>query len=231
MAQAPVITIDGPSGSGKGTIAQLLAKALRWHYLDSGALYRAIAWVAMQSPISLEDEDTIKAIIKNTSIEMSLEDDGKSSRVYVNKQEVTREIRVVECAQMASKLSALPFVREALLDAQKKMRQQPGLVTDGRDMGTVIFPDAIIKFYLEASLEERAKRRFLQLKAQGKDVSLPDVEREMRVRDERDIGRAIAPLKPAPDAIKIDTSDLDAQAVFQLVLEYVNSFNLGHHTS
>ncbi len=217
----PVITIDGPSGSGKGTIAQLLAKELGWHFLDSGALYRAIAWGVMDAGIDLSDHYAIAALIDESVVEMPVSTRGDSAKILFNKQDITEEIRSEACSKMASKTSAIPQVRAALLDRQRAMRQPPGLVTDGRDMGTVVFPDASVKFFFLASVEERAKRRYNQLKEKGKRVSLPDIEQELRARDERDASRPISPTKPARDAIMIDTTVSGIEGVLAEVLTHV----------
>ena len=164
MSTIPVITIDGPSGSGKGTIAQRLAKALQWHFLDSGALYRAIGWAILNKKIDVNDHVALEKLIKNTHIKMQHADISDEHIVYINNQDVTDEIRSEACSKMASVTSAIPLVRAALLDRQHEFRQKPGLVTDGRDMGTVVFPDAIVKFYLTASAEERTKHRSNHIK-------------------------------------------------------------------
>lgn len=220
-ALPPVITIDGPSGSGKGTIAQLLAQTLGWHFLDSGALYRAVAWGVIQAEIDLSDHQRIQMLIHQACVEMPVSERGDSSRILFNNQDITDEIRSEACGQMASKTSAIPAVRAALLSRQRAMREPPGLVTDGRDMGTVVFPDAAIKFFFKASVEERAKRRYNQLKQKGKYVSLPDVEQELRARDERDMSRSISPLMPAPDAILIDTTAMSIEDVLKKVSTHV----------
>ena len=217
----PVITIDGPSGSGKGTIAQLLAKKLGWHFLDSGALYRVIALAVLKSKTDPADHGAIEALIFSSKIETIAAHVGEDSKIMLNNQDVTNEIRSEACSQMASIISAIPLVRSALLSRQRLMRQAPGLVTDGRDMGTVVFPDAQIKFYFLASAEERAKRRFNQLKKKGQHVNLPDILRELRARDERDTNRAISPAKPAEDVILIDTMQSDVDGIFQLVWQTV----------
>ncbi len=217
----PVITIDGPSGSGKGTIAQLLAKQLKWHFLDSGVLYRAIGWAVLHQKISTDDQAALKKLVDTIDIKMQIADIGDEAKIMVDQQDITDDIRSEACSQMASITSAIPFVRAALLERQRQFRQMPGLVTDGRDMGTVVFPDATIKFYLTASVEERANRRYSQLKQKGKHVSLPDILRELHARDERDANRAIAPAKPADDVILVDTTSLDVNGAFQTVLQHV----------
>ncbi len=221
MSTIPVITIDGPSGSGKGTIAQLLAKQLKWHFLDSGVLYRAIGWAVLHQKINTDDHDALKQLVNTIDIKMQIADIGDEAKIIVDQQDITDDIRSEACSQMASITSAIPFVRAALLERQRQFRQAPGLVTDGRDMGTVVFPDATIKFYLTASVEERANRRYAQLKQRGKHVSLPDILRELRARDERDANRAIAPAKPADDVILVDTTSLDVGGAFQTVLQHV----------
>lgn len=216
----PVITIDGPSGSGKGTIAQLLAKQLGWHFLDSGALYRAIGWAVLHEKINPTDHAALQKLISSFKIEMPVSDIGGDAKIICNSHDITDEIRTEECGQMASITSAIPLVRAALMDRQRAMRKTPGLVTDGRDMGTIIFPDASLKFYLTASIEERALRRFNQLKNKGEHVSLRDVQEELHVRDERDANRAIAPSKPADDVVLIDTTHLGIADVMQLVSQH-----------
>lgn len=222
MLAIPVITIDGPSSSGKGTVAQLLAKKLGWHFLDSGALYRAVGWVVLNEKIDPADHAALKNLINHINIKMQLSDHGENSRIFCNNHDVSDEIRSEECGQMASITSAIPFVRAALLDRQRAMRQLPGLVTDGRDMGTVVFPDATVKFYITASLDERANRRFNQLKQKGRNVNLRDIHRELFVRDERDANRAIAQTKPADDAIVIDTTFLGIDEVLQAMIDKVS---------
>ena len=223
MINVPVITIDGPSGSGKGTIAQLLAKSLSWHFLDSGALYRAVAWSVLDAKIDSNDHSALQEIISRINIDMEVSDISNDAKIYVNDHEVTEEIRSEACSQMASITSAIPFVRAALMDYQRAFRQLPGLVTDGRDMGTVVFPDAILKFYVTASLDERANRRYNQLKQKGNHVSLASIHRELFVRDERDTNRAIAPAKPADDVILIDTTQMSIDAVLQFALTHVRA--------
>jgi cytidylate kinase len=217
----PVVTIDGPSGVGKGTIAQLLAKKLHWHYLDSGILYRVFAWSALQENISVSAHDDLQTLFRSLKIELKKPNSTQSSGVICNGVDVTNLIRTEECSRLASQLSALPFVREMLLDRQKTMRQWPGLVTDGRDMGTVIFPDADVKFFFMANLDERAKRRYNQLKEKKIDASLRKIREEMVDRDSRDASREIAPAKPAEDAVLVDTSELTIDQVLEFVLKQV----------
>lgn len=221
---APVITIDGVSGSGKGTIAQLLAKKLGWHFLDSGALYRAFAWAVINSKIDPGDHDAVAALIPHIHIEMRISERGELAEIFYDNQDITKEIRSEACSQMASKCSAIPFVREALLNQQRSFRQLPGLVTDGRDMGTVVFPDAAVKFYFQASASVRALRRYNQLKQGDKHVNLRDIEMELRERDERDANRPISPLKPAENAIMINTEQASINEVLEKVLMHVRQF-------
>ena len=209
----PVITIDGPSGTGKGTICALLADNLGWHRLDSGALYRLLAQQVCETGIDLENDAALAQ--EALQLKISFEYDG---RIFLNAHDVSHVVRTDSCGQLASKLGAKPAVREALLQRQRDFRQFPGLVTDGRDMGTVVFPDAKLKFYLTASAEARATRRYSQLKTQGICVSLAQVVNELTARDERDSSRAASPLKPAEQAIVIDTTDMPVVEVFDRVV-------------
>lgn len=212
----PVITIDGPSGTGKGTICALLADNLGWHRLDSGAIYRLLALNVEQQQIDLEDE---AALVKQAlNLNISFEKDG---RTLLNNRDVHHAIRTESCGQLASKLGAIPALREALLKRQRDFLNPPGLVTDGRDMGTVVFPQAFLKFFLTASVEARSHRRYAQLKEQEICVSLAQVVSELIVRDERDSSRIVSPLTPAQDAIVIDTTALSVVEVFERVLHIV----------
>ena len=216
-AGVPVLTIDGPSGSGKGTISRRVARELGWHYLDSGALYRAVGLAAGWTDIDLSDAAALVRCTFDTQIGF-LEDGHDEPRVIVNGIDATDEIRTETAGAAASAIAAIPEVRTALRDRQRAFRQAPGLVADGRDMGTVIFPDASPKVFLTASADERAERRYKQLKDKGVSVTLAGLLREILARDARDANRAVAPLRPAPDAVCIDTTGLGIDAVVERVL-------------
>jgi cytidylate kinase len=214
----PVLTLDGPSGSGKGTVGQICAQKLGWHYLDSGAIYRALAYVVQQAGTDPADVETVVRHAENLEMEC-LPNPPEPAMIYVNGEQVDGRLRTEEAGRMASELAALPQVREALLQAQRRQRRAPGLVADGRDMGTVVFPDAAWKFFLTASAEERARRRYKQLKLKGFDVSLAPLFEAIQERDTRDARRAVSPLKPADDAIVLDTSSMSIDEVVSRVLE------------
>ncbi len=215
----PVITIDGPSGSGKGTVAALLAAKLGWNFLDSGALYRLLAFAARNHGVDLTNEEALKVLAAHLDVQFGAAKDGME--IVLEGEEVTTAIRNEQVGAGASQVAALPVVREALLQRQKAFREPPGLVADGRDMGTVVFPDAPLKIFLTASAEERARRRYLQLKGKGDDVNLASLLDEIRVRDERDTQREVAPLKPADDAIQLDSTDLSIEQVLERILSEV----------
>lgn len=216
-----VLTIDGPSGSGKGTISRRVADALGWHMLDSGALYRAVGFAAGMEGLDLSDAEAVTRCAQTTRIQFRDPRDGRDTRVVVNGLDATEEIRTETCGAAASAIAAIPGVRAALFEKQRAFRKAPGLVADGRDMGTVIFPDAQHKVFLTASAEERAKRRYKQLKEKGLGVTLAALLREIQARDVRDAGRAVAPLRPAADAVVIDSTGMPIDAVVAAVLELV----------
>jgi cytidylate kinase len=210
----PVITIDGPSGSGKGTVASQLAKELNWHFLDSGAIYRAFAFIACSTSTPLE-EDQLLPLVDQLVLNFSVRPADNKLRILWQERDITEAIRTEAVGRSASLLAVYPKIREALLGCQRAFRKAPGLVADGRDMGTVVFPDAVLKVFLSATPEERAKRRYLQLKARGKHVSLSSVHAELERRDDQDKQRIAAPLRAAKGAFFIDTTCLSVQDVLQ----------------
>ena len=217
----PVITIDGPSGSGKGTISRMLARELGFQFLDSGALYRLLAFAAQRRGIALDDESALAAL--SGELDIRFPADGEGDRVLLDGEDVGDAIRTEAAGGGASRVAALPAVREALLDRQRRFRLLPGLVADGRDMGTVVFPDAEAKIFLTASAEERARRRYKQLKEKGISVVFDDVLADIQVRDERDASRSVAPLRPAQDADLVDTSELDIPATIERLRDFLKN--------
>ncbi|OYX30106.1 MAG: cytidylate kinase [Hydrogenophilales bacterium 32-62-9] len=214
---APVITIDGPSASGKGTVAERVASLLGFHFLDSGALYRLTALSAMKNGVALDDEARVGELA------VALPATFRDGAVWLADENVSEAIRAETVGEGASKVAALPAVRAALLDRQRAYRQAPGLVADGRDMGTVIFPDAVAKVFLTASAEARAERRYKQLIGKGNSASLAALVADMQARDARDTARSVAPLKPAPDALFLDTTEMDVESAVRAVLDYYAS--------
>ncbi len=210
----PVITIDGPTASGKGTIASRVAEALGFYYLDSGALYRLSAYKALKNGVDLTDEPTLAHLAG------ALEPHFEGGRIQLDGEDVTDKIRAEEVGVAASKVAALPEVRQALLDVQKRARRLPGLVADGRDMGSVIFPDAPLKVFLTASAKARAQRRFNQLKEKGIVANIDTLTRDLEERDRRDMQRAVSPLAPAKDAKILDSSELTIEATVRQVLDW-----------
>jgi cytidylate kinase len=215
--KVPVIAIDGPGGSGKGTIAALLAERLGWRLLDSGALYRLVAVAAMDRGIAADDEASLGSLAAGLDVEFDVADHGMV--VWLDGQDITSRLRSEEVSAFSSRAAALPAVRAALVRLQRGFLQPPGLVADGRDMGTVIFPDARLKIFLTASAEARAKRRHKQLKEKGESVNLSRLFQEIKKRDDRDRSRAVSPLMAAPDAHLIDSTELSIDEVLQRILK------------
>jgi cytidylate kinase len=216
-----VLTIDGPSGSGKGTVSRLVAEQLGWRLLDSGALYRAVGYAAGMEGLDLSDGDAVTRCAQSVKIRFQPSADGADTRILVNGHDATDELRTETAGAAASAIASIPSVRQALVDLQLSFRKPPGLVADGRDMGTVIFPDAPYKVFLTASAAERAKRRYKQLKEKGLGVTLGTLQREIEARDERDASRAVAPLKPAEDALLVDSTGMPIADVVAKVLAVV----------
>jgi len=221
MSEIPVITVDGPSGAGKGTVCSHLANWLAWNFLDSGALYRILAVAAEKHHLATNNEPVIAELAESLDVVFDRPQPGKDVTVIFEGNDISQEIRTEECGNSASQIAALPEVRSALLERQRKFRQKPGLVADGRDMGTVVFADAPLKIYLIASATERAKRRYKQLKQKGFSVNLPRLTADIAERDTRDSQRTISPLKPADDAIVVDTTTLEISTVIQKIEKLV----------
>ena len=222
----PVICVDGPSGSGKGTLAQRLASHLGFHLLDSGALYRIVGFAALDQGIAWDDELSVTQIARDLDVTFVTSDLGV--RVIYCGRDVTEPVRSVRGGEGASAVAAIPSVREALLARQRELAVAPGLIADGRDMGTVVFPDAPVKIFLEASAMARSQRRQSQLQLQGEDVSLPRLLEAIEARDTRDRTRSVSPLVPAEDAVIVDSTDLTADAVFERVLSHVVAEGIVH---
>lgn len=214
MGSVPVIAIDGPTASGKGTVAQRVAAALGWHYLDSGALYRLVALRALETGIDAGDAPALAELARRLAPRF----DGE--RIRLDGRDVTDEIRREDVGAMASRIAVHPSLRAALLDLQKGFRRPPGLVADGRDMGTVVFPDAGLKVFLTASVEARAERRHKQLREKGLPSNITILSQDLRARDERDSSRLTAPLRPAEDARQLDSSDLSIEQVVAQILRW-----------
>jgi len=218
---APVITIDGPSGAGKGTLCKAMAEALQWHLLDSGAIYRVLALAALHHQVDIESEEALVPIAAHLDVRF-VSTDGELA-VILEGENVTSEIRTQEVSNAASKVAAFPRVREALLRRQRAFRDRPGLIADGRDMGTVVFPDAPVKIFLDASPEERARRRMLQLQQSGIDVNFERLLSEIKERDDRDRNRSVAPLVPAADALVLDSTSMPIEEVVEKTIAYARS--------
>lgn len=217
---APVLTIDGPSGAGKGAVSAAVAGSLGWNVLDSGAVYRAVALAALERGLSATDTDALVGLAGGLQLSFNAGDDGID--VYLDSRDVGAALRTEAVSVMASRVASIPAVREALLALQRGCRRPPGLVADGRDMGTIVFPDAELKLFLEASVEERAKRRYKQLKQKGESVILPRLLRDMQARDRRDRERRVAPTVAAPDAVVVDSTRLSLDEVIERVIGLVH---------
>ena len=217
----PVITIDGPSGAGKGTVARIVAEQLGWHLLDSGAIYRVLAVAAQHHNIGVDDEDSLLPVAAHLDVQFKISSKGEG-KVILEGEDVSNAIRTEEIGSLASKVAAFPRVREALLRRQRAFKVAPGLVADGRDMGTVVFTRAPVKVFLTASAEERAQRRFNQLKAKGFDVKIGRLLDDIRLRDERDQNRKVAPLIPAEGALIVDSTELSIDEVVSKILSFSN---------
>lgn len=218
---APVITVDGPSGAGKGTLCMLLAEKLGWNLLDSGAIYRVLALAALHHGVDTESEDALVPLAAHLDVQFVAE--GDLVRVILEGEDVSDTLRTEKVGNAASKVAALPRVREALLRRQRAFSEQPGLVADGRDMGTVVFTSAEVKIFLDASAEERATRRMNQLQKKGLDVSFSSLLSEIQERDYRDRNRAVAPLRPADDALVLDSTEMSIEQVLEKVLAYIDA--------
>lgn len=216
-----IVAIDGPSGAGKSTLAKRVAKELRFTYLDTGAIYRALALKILRRRVDLNDTAALSAIVQDSDIDLRGRDG--QLQVILDGQDVSALIRTPEVSQMASKASAIPMVRHRLLHLQRELGRRGNVVAEGRDIGTVVFPDAQVKIYLDASIEERARRRFHELRAAGREASLAETISEMKERDKRDSERDIAPLRKADDALAVDSSGLTVDGVAEKVLQLVKS--------
>ncbi|EGQ7759678.1 cytidylate kinase [Vibrio vulnificus] len=220
-SQTPVVTVDGPSGAGKGTLCMLLSKKLGFQLLDSGAIYRVLALAAIHHGVDTESEDALVPLATHLDVQFVAE--GDLVKVILEGEDVSKELRKEETGMAASKVAALPRVREALLRRQRAFEAAPGLVADGRDMGTVVFPNAKAKIFLDASAEERAHRRLKQLQDKGLDVKFDDLLSEIQERDDRDRNRPVAPLRPAEDALVLDSTSMSIDEVVEKALQYIES--------
>lgn len=216
---APILTIDGPSGAGKGAVSAIVADRLGWHLLDSGAVYRAVALAAIKGGVDPEDDAALVALCENLDLRFRSGEDGIA--VFLDGNAVDERLRSEEASVMASRVASRPPVRRALLGLQREFRRFPGLVADGRDMGTVVFPDATVKVFLDASVAERARRRHKQLKEKGESVKFSRLFHDLAERDRRDRERAVSPTVPAPDAVVLDSTELALEQVVERILDMV----------
>ncbi len=221
MQAMHIVTVDGPSGAGKGTLSAMLADAYEWHLLDSGAIYRVLAVAALHHGIALDDIDGLTPLATGLDVTFIVTDNG--NRIILEGEDVSYDIRTEEVGSAASQVAAIPMVREALLRRQRAFAAPPGLIADGRDMGTVVFPEAIAKIFLTASAEVRAQRRYEQLKAMGQDVKISRLLADIQARDARDLNRSTAPLLAATDALEIDSSVMGIEQVFEKAKEFIDS--------
>lgn len=220
-SHTPIVTVDGPSGAGKGTLCMLIADKLGYKLLDSGAIYRVLALAAIHHGVDLTSEEAL--VLLATHLDVQFVAEGDLVNVILEGENVSRDLRKEETGMAASKVAALPRVREALLRRQRAFAQDPGLVADGRDMGTVVFPEAQVKIFLDASAEERAHRRMKQLQLKGLDVRFDDLLSEIQERDDRDRNRPVAPLRPAEDALVLDSTSMNIDEVVKKALQYIES--------
>ncbi len=219
MKKRAVITIDGPAGAGKTSIAKIVSRKLGYNYIDTGAMYRAISWKAFREKIDLKAKEKLIKMVRNTKIE--LKNRAGMKRVYLDGKDITNKIRGKRLAEGASILATVPEVREQLMKIQRRMGSSGGIVVEGRDIGTVVFPRADYKFYLDASIKERALRRYRELKVKGEEGQLAELEKAIRFRDKRDRTRGVAPLKIAPDAVVIDSTDMSKKEVVEFILKRI----------
>ncbi len=219
MKKRAVITIDGPAGAGKTSIAKIVSRKLGYNYIDTGAMYRAISWKAFREKIDLKAKEKLIKMVRNTKIE--LKNRAGMVRVYLNGKDITNKIRNKRLAEGASILATVPEVREQLMKIQRRMGSSGGIVVEGRDIGTVVFPRADYKFYLDASIKERALRRYRELKVKGEEGQLAELEKSIRSRDKRDRTRGVAPLKVARDAVVIDSTDMSKKEVVEFILKRI----------
>lgn len=219
--RVPVIAIDGPGGSGKGTVGRLLANRLGWHFLDSGSLYRLLALAAQNHAITFDNEAALITLAAHLDVQFESSVSGDDTTITLEGEDVSQAIRTESCGNAASKVAVIHAVRDALLQRQRAFREPPGLVADGRDMASVVFPDAQLKVFLTASAEVRAQRRYKQLKDKGLGVRIEDLQREIEQRDERDMNRSVAPLKASTDSVVIDSSELGIDQVMEMLISLV----------